>query len=43
MKKIVPEYTLTPAQSEAARAIAAACGLHEVTARILFARGVDTP
>ena len=43
MKKIVPEYTLTPVQRDSARALAAACGLHEVTARILFARGIDTP
>ena len=43
MKKIVPEYVFTPVQEEAVRALAAACGLHEVTARILFARGVDTP
>ena len=42
MKKIVPEFVFTAEQAEAARAIASRCGLHELTARILFARGVDT-
>ncbi len=42
MKKIIPEYIFTPEQDKAVRAIASECGLHEVTARILYARGVDT-
>ena len=43
MTKIVPEYTFTQEQSAAVQAVASACGLHEVTARILVSRGVDTP
>ena len=43
MKKIVPEFVFTAEQAEAARAIASRCGLHEMTARILFARGAWTP
>ena len=35
MTKIVPEYTFTQEQSTAVQAVASACGLHEVTARIL--------
>ena len=42
MKKIIPEYIFTPEQDKIVRAIASECGLHEVTARILYARGVDT-
>ena len=43
MTKIVPEYTFTQEQNTAVQAVASACGLHEVTARILVSRGVDTP
>ena len=43
MTKIVPEYTFTQEQNTAVLAVASACGLHEVTARILVSRGVDTP
>ena len=43
MKKITSEYSFTPAQREAVDSLAAACGLHRLTASILFSRGIDTP
>lgn len=43
MKKIVPEYTFSEEESASVRALARACGLHAVTAGILYSRGVDTP
>lgn len=43
MTKIVPEYIFSSEQRAAAERVAAACGLHAVTARILVSRGVDTP
>ena len=43
MKKITPEYTFTDAQCSDIRALARECGLREITAKILYSRGVDTP
>ena len=43
MKKITPEYSFTGEQLDSIRALARACGLHEVTAKILYSRGVNTP
>lgn len=43
MKRIVTEYSFSPEELARARGLAEACGLHELTARILLSRGVDTP
>ena len=43
MKKIVPEYEFTAEERARVRALASACGLHELTAAILYSRGIDTP
>ena len=43
MKTIETEYTFTAEQTDRVRALARACGLRELTARILFSRGIDTP
>lgn len=43
MKKIAAEYTLSSQQLNTARELASTCGLHEITAKILLSRGVDTP
>ena len=43
MKKIVPEFMFTEEEQARVRALASACGIHELTARILFSRGADTP
>lgn len=43
MVRTVPEIELTETQSAQAAEIAAACGLHRLTAEILVSRGVDTP
>ena len=43
MKKIVPEFVFTEQERARVRALASACGIHELTAQILFARGADTP
>ena len=42
MKKIVPEYEFSKEQLNGADALAKATGLEDATARILYARGVDT-
>ena len=42
MKKIVPEYEFSTEQLSGANALAKATGLEEATARILYARGVDS-
>ncbi len=43
MKKIVEECKSSPEQLDKIRSIASACGIRELTARILYARGIDTP
>jgi len=42
MKKLIPEYEFSPAEEAEVLRLARAVGVHETTARILFARGVDT-
>ena len=43
MKRIVPEFTFSDEQLDRVKAVAAACNVRELTAKILFARGADTP
>lgn len=43
MKKITAEYRYTAEQLNRVRELANACGLREITAKILFSRGIDTP
>ena len=43
MKRIVTEYQFSPEQRERVRDLAREVGLHELTAGILFSRGIDTP
>ncbi len=43
MKKIVPEYSFSEEQLHKIRSIASKCGIRELTAKILFSRGADTP
>ena len=43
MKKIIAEYTFSAEERLRVKALAKCCGLHEVTASILYSRGVDTP
>ncbi|MBO4989194.1 MAG: single-stranded-DNA-specific exonuclease RecJ [Clostridia bacterium] len=43
MKKLVPEFELDERQSEEAKALAKAVSLTESAAKILYARGIDTP
>ncbi len=43
MKKIIAEYTFSAEERLRVKALAELCGLHEVTASILYSRGVDTP
>lgn len=43
MKKITAEYRYTPEQLNTIQSLAKDCGLRELTAKILFSRGVDTP
>ena len=42
MKKLVHEFELTPAQEAEGRKCAAELGITLTTARILYARGMDT-
>ncbi len=43
MKRIISEYTFSAEQRERVKSLAEQCGLHEVTASVLYSRGVDTP
>lgn len=43
MKKITAEYRYTAEQLNRVRELANTCGLREITAKILFSRGIDTP
>lgn len=43
MKRIAAEYEYSPQQLNRIKGLAADCGIRELTARILFARGIDTP
>ena len=43
MKKITAEYRYTSEQLNTIRELAHRCGLRELTAKILYSRGVDTP
>lgn len=43
MKKIAEECVFSEEQLQKIRAFASACGIRELTAKILFSRGVDTP
>lgn len=43
MKKILSEFNFSEAEHAAVRSLAQKCGLHELTAGILFSRGADTP
>ena len=42
MKRLIRDYEYSPEQLNTIRGLANACGLNEITARILYARGVDT-
>ena len=42
MKKILSEFNFSEAEHAAVRSLAQKCGLHELTAGILFSRGADT-
>ena len=41
MKKLTFEYNFPAEQQQRVRALAAECGLHELTASILYSRGID--
>ena len=43
MKKIAEECVLSEEQQNSVKRLAAACGISELTARILFSRGIETP
>ena len=42
MKRLIRDYEFTDEQLNHIRELAASCGLFELTARILYARGIDT-
>ena len=42
MKRIVPEFEFTPEAAEQVKRLAVAVGVHEKTAGILYARGIDS-
>ncbi len=42
MKRLIRDYEYSQEQLNTIRGLANACGLNEITARILYARGVDT-